>query len=262
MACMGAPWVVSGHIRGWSKQPRVWKMSSRWFLYRWTSLALKEGTANKKSLLFLQVTMYVKNTLEYQVSKESTNKKTLSQNANYMYNVTVPLTRQRSFLQSSFSCAFLTTASAIRFRIIRRLSSQSTVMLTPQVGQAMIPCCSYSDSSSSWMASSSLLAHSSPNKWPLVHWYTLPYKGWKTKHYNTWSFSYSNVYFFLLSCWRTRGHNGEGLPGIPTQLWHLPQVRCQGLFRPQVLCNPSLHFQSIANSASTQNQQPVNRRRL
>ena len=32
--------------------------------------------------------------------------------------------------------------------------------------------------------------------------------------------------------------------------------RCQGLFRPQVPCTPSLHC-PIANSASTQSQQPV-----
>ena len=32
---------------------------------------------------------------------------------------------------------------------------------------------------------------------------------------------------------------------------------CQGLFRPQVPCTPSLYCQPIANSASTQGQQPV-----
>ena len=32
---------------------------------------------------------------------------------------------------------------------------------------------------------------------------------------------------------------------------------CQGMFRPQVPCTPSPHCQPIANSASTQSQQPV-----
>ena len=36
---------------------------------------------------------------------------------------------------------------------------------------------------------------------------------------------------------------------------------CQGLFRPQVPCTPSLHC-PITNSASTQSQQPVNRTQL
>ena len=60
---------------------------------------------------------------------------------------------------------------------------------------------------------------------------------------------------FFQSCWSTRDHIG-GLPGFPTQWWHLPQVRCQALFRPQVPCTPNLHC-PIANSASTQSQQPV-----
>ena len=41
--------------------------------------------------------------------------------------------------------------------------------------------------------------------------------------------------FFLSSCW---DHIQGGLPGIPTQLWRCPQVRCQGLLRPQVPCTP------------------------
>ena len=51
------------------------------------------------------------------------------------------------------------------------------------------------------------------------------------------------------------------LPAFKNSVWRLTLVRCQGLIRPQVPCTPSLHC-PIANSASTQSQQPVNRRRL
>ena len=61
-------------------------------------------------------------------------------------------------------------------------------------------------------------------------------------------------YLFVSSCSPTRDHIG-----IPTQLWHLLQVRCQGLFRPHVTCTPGWLHCPIANYASRQSQQPVNR---
>ena len=51
-----------------------------------------------------------------------------------------------------------------------------------------------------------------------------------------------------------RGITKGGLPGFPTQL-DIFRKWCQGLIRPQVPCTPSLHC-PIANSASTQSQQP------
>ena len=44
----------------------------------------------------------------------------------------------------------------------------------------------------------------------------------------------------LSSCWSTRGHIGWSTV-ISEPSWHLPQVRCQGLFRSQVPCTPRLH---------------------
>ena len=52
-----------------------------------------------------------------------------------------------------------------------------------------------------------------------------------------------------------RGITEGGLPEFPTQL-DIFRRWCQGLFKPQVPCNPSLYC-PIANSASTQSQQPV-----
>ena len=48
------------------------------------------------------------------------------------------------------------------------------------------------------------------------------------------------TYFFFFHPADPRRITSGGLPGIPTQLWHLPQVRCEGLFRLQVACTPSL----------------------
>ena len=54
------------------------------------------------------------------------------------------------------------------------------------------------------------------------------------------------MYVFFQSCWPTRDHIGRST-GISNPAWHLPQVRCQGLFRPQVPCTPTcLHYQPIA----------------
>ena len=61
------------------------------------------------------------------------------------------------------------------------------------------------------------------------------------------------VFFFNLA--DPRGITYGGLPGFPTQL-DIFRRWCQGLIRPQVPCTPSLHC-PIANSASTQSQQPV-----
>ena len=61
---------------------------------------------------------------------------------------------------------------------------------------------------------------------------------------------------FVSSCWITLGsHRGRSI-GISNPSWHLPQVRCQGMFRPRGLCTPSLH-RPTTNSVSTQTQQPI-----
>ena len=62
------------------------------------------------------------------------------------------------------------------------------------------------------------------------------------------------TFLFFQSCWPTRDHIGRST-GISNPAWHLPQVRWQGLFRPQVPCTPNLHCPN-ASPASTQSQQP------
>ena len=51
-------------------------------------------------------------------------------------------------------------------------------------------------------------------------------------------------------CWHTEGSHGEIFRDLQPN-YDIFHSWCQGLFRPQVLCTPSLHY-PIANSASTQ----------
>ena len=83
-------------------------------------------------------------------------------------------------------------------------------------------------------------------------WHHLPRSGFEKDSDFFQFFENSDFFFLFSSCWLMRDHIAGDLPGIPTQLRHHSQVRCQGLFRPQwVPCTP------IANSASTQSQRPV-----
>ena len=65
----------------------------------------------------------------------------------------------------------------------------------------------------------------------------------------------SCFFYFFFNPADPRGITQGGLPGFPTQL-DIFRRWCQGLIRSQVPCTPSLHC-LIANSASTQSQQPV-----
>ena len=68
---------------------------------------------------------------------------------------------------------------------------------------------------------------------------------------------FSNINFLAFFFPSLSSHREEVYQEFQPSYDIFPQVWCQGLFRAQqVPCNPSRHY-LIANSASTQSQQPV-----